>query len=88
VGGVSLFAFDFWVFLILGVGVCVWGCVCGGQSHSLFISPHLGINDRGGFWAQSVEILVFASPTGGYMLTSSSFSLLNWGIFYIFLYND
>ena len=32
------------------------------------------------FWALSVEILVFTSPTG-YMLTSSSFLLLNWGIF-------
>ena len=29
---------------------------------------------------KAVEILVFASPAG-YMLTSSGFSLLNWGIF-------
>ena len=42
------------------------------------------ISDQGDFWAQSVEILVFASPTG-YMLTSSGFPLLNWGIFYKFL---
>ena len=32
------------------------------------------------FLASPVEILVFASPTG-YMLTSSGFPLLNWGIF-------
>jgi hypothetical protein len=29
---------------------------------------------------------VFASPTG-YMLTSSGFPLLNWGIFHTFLWN-
>ena len=44
----------------------------------------LVISDRGDFWAQSVEILVCASPTG-YMFTSSGFPLLNWGIFYKFL---
>jgi hypothetical protein len=44
-------------------------------------------SDRGDFWAYSVEILVFASPTG-YMLTSSGFPLLHWGIFYKFLKND
>jgi hypothetical protein len=44
-------------------------------------------SDRGDFWAQLVEILVFASPTG-YMLTSSGFPVLNLGIFYKFLYND
>ena len=43
-----------------------------------------GISDQGDFWAQQVEILVFASPTG-YMLTSSGVSLLHWGIFYKFL---
>ena len=31
--------------------------------------------------ASSVEILVFASPTGYIMLTSFSFPLSNWGIF-------
>ena len=31
--------------------------------------------------------MVFASPTG-YMLTSSGFPTLNWGIFYKFLKND
>ena len=37
-------------------------------------------NDRGGFWTyKSVEIHVFASPTG-YMLTSFGVPLLNWGI--------
>ena len=42
----------------------------------------------GGFFGpQSVEILVFASPTS-YMVTSSGFPLLIWGIFYIFLRND
>ena len=35
-------------------------------------------------WDLSV---VFASPTG-YMLTSSNFPLLNWVVFYKFLYND
>ena len=41
----------------------------------------LQISNGGEFWAQSVEILlVFASPTG-YMLMSSGFLLLNWGIF-------
>ena len=34
-------------------------------------------SDRGGFWAEPVEILVFASPTGQ-VLTSSGFPLLNW----------
>ena len=34
-----------------------------------------------------VEILVFATPTG-YMLTTSGFPLLNWGIFYRFFLND
>ena len=38
----------------------------------------------GDVWASTVEILVFESPTG-YMLTSSGFLLLNWGIFYKFL---
>ena len=48
-------------------------------------SQHEGqVSDRGDFWAQSVEILVFASPIG-YMLTSSGFPLLNLGIFYKFL---
>ena len=42
------------------------------------------ISDRGDFWPQPVEILVFASPTG-YMFTSSGFPLSNWGIFYKFL---
>ena len=37
-------------------------------------------NDQGDCWAQPVEILVFASQAG-YMLTSSGFPLLNWGIF-------
>ena len=41
-------------------------------------------SDREDFWAQAVEILVFASPTGS-MLTSSGFPSLNWGIFYKFL---
>jgi hypothetical protein len=44
-------------------------------------------NDWGYFWARSVEILVFGSPTG-YTLTSSGFLLLNWGTFYGFLEND
>ena len=44
-------------------------------------------SDRGDFWAQPVEILVFASPTS-YMLTASGFPLLNWGVFCKFLYND
>ena len=35
-----------------------------------------------------VEILVILNPTGGYMLTSSSFPLLNWGTFYKFLLNN
>ena len=35
-------------------------------------------------WAEPVEILVFAIPTG-YMLTSSGYPVLNWGIFYRFL---
>ena len=43
-------------------------------------------SDRGDFWAQPVEIPVFASPPG-YMLTSSSFPLLKWGIFSKFLYD-
>ena len=43
--------------------------------------------DRGDFWAQPVEILVFASPAG-YKLTSSRFPLLNLGIFYKFILND
>ena len=41
-------------------------------------------SDRGDSWASSVEILVFASPTG-YMLTTSGFPILNWGIFHKFL---
>ena len=41
-------------------------------------------NDLGDSWAQPVEILVFATPTG-YMLTSSGFPLFNWSIFYKFL---
>ena len=49
-----------------------WGTAC-----------RLALGDRGDFRASSVEILVFASPTG-YMLTSSGFPLLNWGIFYKF----
>ena len=36
----------------------------------------VGVSDRGIFWALSVEILVFASPTG-YMLTSFVFSIVN-----------
>ena len=44
-------------------------------------------SERGDFWAEPVEILVFASPTG-YMLTSAGFCTLNWGIFYKFLKND
>ena len=39
---------------------------------------------RENFWAQPVEILVFASQTGD-MFTSSGFPLLDWGIFYNFL---
>jgi hypothetical protein len=35
-------------------------------------------SDRGDFWAYSVEILVFASPTG-YMLTSSGFLCIDSG---------
>jgi hypothetical protein len=46
-----------------------------------------GDSDRGDFRAYSVEILVFVGPTG-YMLISSGFPLLNWGIFYIVLKND
>ena len=42
-----------------------------------------GTSDWGDFWTLRVEIRVFPSPTG-YMLTSSGFPLLNWGIFYIF----
>ena len=41
-------------------------------------------SDCGDFWAQFVEILVFASPTS-YMLTSFAFALLDWGIFHRFL---
>ena len=37
-------------------------------------------SDRRDFWAWSVEILVFASPTG-YLLTSFGFSILSWSIF-------
>ena len=45
------------------------------ESHNI----QLECSDTGHFWARSVEILVFASPTG-YMLTSSGgFPLLNWG---------
>ena len=44
----------------------------------------VGTSGRGDFWAQSIEILVFASPTG-YILISSGFPLLNWGVFYRFL---
>ena len=44
------------------------------------------LSGRGDFWAsQPVEIQVFASPTG-YMLTSSGFPVLKWGIFYKFLW--
>ena len=39
------------------------------------------------FWALSVDILVFPSPTG-YTLTSFGFPLLNWGIFFKVLKND
>ena len=46
-----------------------------------------GTSDRGDFWTLPVEILVFASPTS-YMLTSSGFLLLNWGIFHKFFLND
>ena len=35
-------------------------------------------SDRGDFWAQPVEILVFPSPTG-YMLTSYSFPFIKLG---------
>ena len=49
--------------------------------------PMIPSSDRGDFWAQPVEILVFATPTG-YLFTSSGFPLLNWGIFYKFLQND
>jgi hypothetical protein len=44
-------------------------------------------SDRGDFLAKPVEILVFASPSG-YMLTSSNFPLLNWGIFDKVLQNN
>ena len=62
------------------------------QSIDLQLKPHVKYGKieysqpsvRGDFWALSVDILVFASPTG-YMLTSSGFPLLNWGIFYKFL---
>jgi hypothetical protein len=37
----------------------------------------LHASDRGDFWAQLVNILVFASPTG-YMETTSGFALLSW----------
>ena len=48
-------------------------------THSVITS-----NNRGDFWAQSVEILVFAR-SASYMLTSSGFPLLNRGIFCKFL---
>ena len=44
-------------------------------------------SDRGDFWAQPVEMLVFASPTGYMMLTSSGLPLLNWGLFYKLLWS-
>ena len=47
------------------------------------ISTGVGTSDRGDLLAEPVEIVVFASPTG-YMVTSSGFPLLNWGIFYEF----
>ena len=53
-----------------------------GGTHTQTLS--IGISDGGDFWAWSVEILMFSSPTG-YMLTSSGFPLVNWGIFYKFL---
>jgi hypothetical protein len=40
----------------------------------------------GGFWAQSVEILVFPSLIG-YMLSSCNFSLGHWNMFSKFLKN-
>ena len=45
------------------------------------------LSDRGDFWALSIEILVFASPTAS-MLTSFGFSILIWGIFHKFLWSD
>ena len=47
----------------------------------------MSTNEQGDFCAQSVEILVFASPTS-YMMTFLNFPLSNQGIFYKFLYND
>ena len=44
----------------------------------------INTTDRGDFWAQPVDILVFASPTS-YMLTPSGFPSLHWGIFYKYL---
>ena len=54
-----------------------------------WFSPIIGwkylSSDGEDFWAWLAEIRVFASPTGGYMLTSSSLSILIWGIFHKFL---
>ena len=47
---------------------------------------HVWSSDRGDFWAKPVQILVIARSTG-YMLTSSGFILLNWGILNNFLLN-
>ena len=48
--------------------------------HGNYTNTHVGFScDREDFWASPVKILVFASPTGD-MLTSSSSPLLNWGI--------
>ena len=60
--------------------------------HSYFKHKHvsrrtMSYDVQGDFWALSVETLVFPSPTG-YMLTTFGSSLLNWGIFYRFIYID
>jgi hypothetical protein len=44
------------------------------------VPSQVGNSHWGDFWVLTIEILVFASPTG-YMLTFFGFSLLNWIIF-------
>ena len=47
-----------------------------------FVDIVVPTSDRGDFWVEPVDILVFACPTG-YMLTSNNFLLLNWGVYFI-----
>ena len=61
--------------VVVGVSHIMWvETINVGYSNSLVMAETM----YGDFWANSVEILAFASPTG-YMLTSSGFFFLNLG---------